>query len=322
MPTVTGSRVFGPAAAFILGTTEPVGGSNVGTGIVASAPSANVTVDGTIVTYNATTEVYTVAAGQTVERKIFPGFVNLAAGATIRNCLVSGPPAEHASDRALVQGPTTGSTRATVSFCTIDPTVASPYYDGIHALNIYAERTWIKNTTDGFRVYNTGGGAINFLGEGCLSESMAQFAPDYVNSRTETHDDAAQMQGTTAAGLTAADVYFDGCKLDARHSTTKGNIPPYRTQLSALMLTPNVGPVHSTFTRGWLRGGMYCINAVHASLSSTSHLTVTSTRFERPGTGTNAPSVAFAVKSGSTLTLVQSGNTYIDNAAAVSVTYI
>ena len=322
MPTVTGSRVFGPGAAFVLGTTEPVGGSNVGTGIVASAPSANVTVDGTIVTYNATTEVYTVAAGQTVERKIFPGFVNLAAGATIRNCLVSGPPAEHASDRALVQGPTTGSTRATVSFCTIDPTVASPYYDGIHALNIHTERTWIKNTTDGFRVYNTGGGAINFLGEGCHAEALAQFAPDYVNSRAETHNDDAQMQGTTAGGLTASDVYFDGCKFDGRHSTTKGNIPPYSFGQSCLMLSPNVGPVHLTFTRGWLLGGNQGINAVSASLTSASHLTVTSTRFEKPGTDALAPTVAFLLATGSTLTLVQSGNTYISDGTAVPVTYL
>ncbi len=298
---------------FVLGSTEPVGGINVGAGVLRAYPTQTISVGGTVSLSGAT---YTIAAGATVTDVIIPGFVNLNNGSVLENCAVTGPPTEQATGRPIVKGPSGGTQNlATVRFCTVDPDVASDYYDGVGYTNLHVERCWVKNTVDGIAAFdNFGNGGCNLLIEGTLIESLAQFAPDYVNNRTESHNDCAQMQGNV--GGTANDIYFDGCKFDGRHSTTKGDIPPYRAQISALMLTPNVSSIHMTYTRGWLLGGIDCVNA--GSPLTGSELVITNNRFERPGTDPLAPTVALAVDS--TLTLTQSGNTYIDNGAPVPVT--
>lgn len=312
MASLTGLRVSGAPGPFTLGVTEPVGGGNVGAGVLRAYPADIITVDGPV---SLSGSVYTIAAGATVVDRIIPGFVNLGDGATLENCAVTGPTSEVATVRAMVQGPTTGL--AEVRFCTIEPQVASAYQDGVGPRNLLVDRSWITGVTDGARAFNTAGGPINLELRASLIEFMAQFAPDVPNSRTETHNDGIQVQGT-AATVADDDVLIDGCKINARHSTTKGNIPPYRDQISALMMTSNVGQMRVAVRDSWLLGGIYCINAGSDGLTSATHLTVTGTRFERPGTDALAPDVALAVDA--SVTLTHSGNTYIDNGATVPVT--
>jgi|GEM_PF-6687794 hypothetical protein len=301
---------------FTLGTTEPQGGINVGAGVARAYPTQTISVSGLVSLSGST---YTISAGATISDVIIPGFVNLNDGSVLENCVVTAPPTEQATSRPIVKGPTGGTTNlAHIRFCTIDPDVASAWYDGFGYTNLHVERTWVKNTTDGVAAFdNFGNGGCNLLIEGCHIESLAQFAPDYAytGGRLETHNDCAQMQGN--GGGNVNDIYIDGCKFDGRHSTTKGDIPPYRLQIAALMLTPNVSAISMTYTRGWLLGGIYCVNAGSDTLSA-SELVITNNRFERPGTDPEAPSVALAVDSG--LTLTATGNTYIDNGQAVPAT--
>lgn len=301
--------------SFTIGITEPAGGTNVGAGVLRSYPTQTISVGGSVSFANS---IYTIATGATVSDVIIPGFVNLHGGSVLENCIVTGPPSEQAVQRPIVTGPKTGKPNlASVRFCTVDPTVASAYYDGVGWTNLHVERCWIKNTTDGVAAFdNFGNGGCNLLIEGTHIESLVQFTPDYANgNRSETHNDCAQMQGN--AGNGPGDIYFDGCKFDGRHSTIKGDIPPRQVNISALMLTPNVSSLHMTYTRGWLLGGMYCVNAGSSALSG-SELVITNNRFERPGTDPLAPAAALAVDA--TLTLTQSGNIYIDNGQPVPVT--
>jgi len=301
---------------FILGTTEPLGGINVGAGILRPYPTQTITVGGSV---SYSSNVYTIAAGVTVADVVIPGFVKLNNGSVLENCIITGPPSEVTSEGPLVKGPTGGTSNlARVRFCTVDPDLASPYYSGMGYTNLHVERCWVKNVTDGFSAFdNFSNGGCNLLIESTLVEGLSQFAPDYAypGGRTETHNDCAQMQGNGAAA-DATDIYFDGCKFNGRHSTTKGDVPPYRAQIAALMLTPNLSAIRMTYTRGWLLGGIYCVNAGSNTLSS-SELVITNNRFERPGTDPDAPSAALAADP--SLTLTASNNTYIDNGQPVAV---
>lgn len=305
------------ADGFILGTTEPDGGVNVGVGVFGRPTPAETIAEGPDVTLGPDAE-YQIAEGATVSDVIIPGRVRLGVGARLYNCIVTGPPTEVTFNLALVTGPASGP-GASVDFCTIDPDTASPYYDGI-ADGLTVRRTWIKNVTDGVRAFNQVSGTCRVRMEGCLIESLAQFTPDYAfpGGRPETHNDCAQMQGNPSGDLN--DLYFDGCKFNGRHSTTKGDVAElHRAEIAALMLSPNVGDVHVTFTRGWLLGGIFCANAGNDALTG-SELTLTDTRFERPGTDTLAPDVAFAVDDTLLPGLTQSGNVFIDNGEPVPVT--
>lgn len=302
------------ADGFITGTTEPEDGVNVGAGVF-GRPTPDQTIvegDGIALGPNST---WTIGAGITVRDRIIPGRVVLGEGAILRNCVITGPPSEVEFNTALITGPDEG-THARVLFCTIDPDVASPYYDGIQN-GLIVQRSWITNITDGVRGFNQTTGRCRVRVEGTLIDSLTQFTPDYATgNRPETHNDCAQMQGNPNGDV--QDIYFDGCKLNARHSTTKGDLDElHRAEISALMLSPNVGSIHMTFTRGWLLGGIFCVNAGNDGLSG-SELVLTDSRFERPGTDDLAPDVAFAADT--SLTLTESDNVYIDNGEPVPVT--
>jgi hypothetical protein len=148
--------------------------------------------------------------------------------------------------------------------------------------------------------------------------SAAQFRPDYATgSRPETHNDVGvQCQGNP--GGDNNDLYFEGCWADARHSTTKGTIPPTHTQLAAIMVTPasGVGAVHMTYTKGWLSGGIYCVNMGSDGVNAfgASSAVITYNVFEKPGTDIYgdgfAPDIALAVDP--TMDLTHFGNVYDD----------
>jgi hypothetical protein len=311
----------------ILGTTKPIGGVNIGAGIYEERdyPTATAPTGGGI-TYNSTNKEWTVSAGVTLENRVFPGFVNLGDGARLINCPITGPDAEVTNMRALVQGPSTTG-QAYLDWCTIDPDIPSAYYDGI-GRGLWVTYTDVKNVVDGIRAFSTSANGVRIRAEAVHIHSMTQFAPDYAYNggagRAETHNDGIQCQGNPNGDDT--DIYLDGCWIDARHSTTKGDTPPYREQIAAIMITPqsSQGAVHMTYTRGWLSGGVYCVNAGSDTVDDygPSSLVLTGTRFERPGTNVygdgRAPDVALALDANLIRTL--SGNTYEDNGAAVPVT--
>jgi hypothetical protein len=312
----------------VIGTTEPIGGTNVGMGFYENRPEPSVTIStGTGITFNNTTKAYAIST--TVEDRVIPGFVDLTSTGYLINCHVIGPAVEITTgNRALVAGPSSGQGR--VDWCTIDPQTPSAYYDGF-GHGIWARFCDVKNVIDGVRGHSTSVNGFRGKFEACEFHHAVQFAPDYANgNRQETHNDVLiQCQGNpNAPGATAllkcADIFFDGCRGNARHSTTKGDIPPYRDQIAAIMMTPAVGPCYMTFTRGWLYGGIYCVNAGSNELNDGSALIITDTRFEKPGTDAfgdgRAPDIALGLDSG--LIRTASGNTYISDGTNVSVSSV
>lgn len=301
------------ADGFEVGVTEPVP-DNVGAGVgCLDMPTVEITAaDG--VTFE-DPHTWRVDQYTTVRDRVIPGRVILGAGARLHNCLISGPPEEITFNTALITGPTSGD-RARVEFCTIDPDLASPYYDGI-ADGLDVRRTKIINTTDGVRGFNQVTGECRISMQASLIDSLTQFTPDYATgNRPETHNDCAQMQGNPSGDT--SDIEFIGCAFNGYHSTTKGDVAElHRAELSALMISPNVGTVHVTFRDGWLRGGIFCVNAGTDQGVGT-ELVVAGNRFERPGTGPNAPDVALAVDAD--ITLTAENNVYIDNGEPVPVT--
>lgn len=303
-----------PYDPFELGVTPPIAGETVGAGVRGQAwPSE--TIQTGIGIARGTDGIYRIDAGKLVRDVAIPGFVNLGAGAILENCLITGPSTEFTNERPLVLGSPTGQ-KAEMRFCTVDPTNPSPYYSGIgRGLHVY--RSHIQNVTDGVTAFDTATGRCRILLEGVLIENLTQFTPDYAYQqgagRAETHNDCAQMQGNPLGDV--HDLIIDGCQLNARHSTTKGDVAElHRTEIAALMLSPNVGSIHMSVTRSWLLGGIYCVNAGSNKLAG-SELIIGGCRFERPGTAVNAPDKALAVDS--TLQLVHYDNTYIDNGQPV-----
>ena len=289
-----------PGDGFILGATEPAAG-NVGVGVLRAAPTITLTGDQTVADYG------------TLADRIIDGRVFLGAGSTLENCLVRGPLVKSTTSGPLVRGPLTGTVRANVLFCTVKPQTASSYIDGIGYKNVYAYRTEITETTDGMGLFSlTVDGLVNVLAEGVWIHHLAQHAPDIAASRTETHNDCVQMQGNLGG---ATDTVFDGCSFDGRHSLTAGDVPPYRTQLSALMINTNTQTECSfTFKRGWLKGGIYCVNGAGDNAAGSS-VVIEDTRMERPGTDVNAPAASIAMSA--TQNLTKTNVTYIDNGLAV-----
>lgn len=315
------------AGGTLIGLVEPIGGVNVGAGFYQGRPfpTATLTV-GTGITYNATSKRFSLAAGVVIEDKVIPGFLTGAAGSKAINCHIAGPPAELTTGYlAMVEGPAT-SGQIELEWCTIAPSVASAYYDGI-GRGVKYSYCDIYNINDGVRGFSTSVNGARINGFASELHHAAQFRPDYAysGSRPETHNDVGvQAQGNPNGN--DDDISFYGCRVNARHSLTAGTGSPTRTQIAAIMITPaaSQGAVHMSFDWGWLYGGDYCINAGSDGVDDygPSSLRVTYTRFERPGTDMfgdgRAPSVAFAADSH--LVLDQHDNTYIDNGAPVPVT--
>jgi hypothetical protein len=316
-----------------IGTLEPIGEGeigafgqttrNVGAGLYEDRafPTDELVVQ-TGVTYNSTTKRYTISVP--IHDKVIRGFVTLTSTGELWNCHVAGPTVEYTGGYlAMVEGPTSGTALGKVYWTTVAPIVASAYYDGVgRGIEIWYSD--IYDICDGVRGYHTNAAGARIHSHACDYHHAAQFRPDYANGtgRAETHNDVGvQCQGNIG---TDDDISFDGCRINARHSLSKGTLPATRTQIAALMLTPQSGvglAVHMRFDDGWLYGGMYCVNAGGNNLGDYggSSLTIRNTRFERPGTNMfgdgRAPDRALAVDS--SLTLVHSGNTYIDNGAPV-----
>lgn len=238
------------------------------------------------------------------------------------NCHIKGTATEQTSERQLAQGPTT-SGQAELRFCTIDPQTASPYYNGM-SQGIKAVRCWIKNCTDGIKAYSASGSGARIRGEGCLIDNLSQFRPDYAypGTRPETHNDGIQFHNT----LNASDVTFFGCKFNGRHSLTAGDVPATRTQIAAVMFTViGGGESHGSFDYCWFLGGIQCINAGSDSVEmANSSLSITNSRFERPGTDEygdgRAPNANAAIVVDNSLPFTDGGNTYMDNGQPVPVT--
>lgn len=306
-----------PTPTFTLGLTEPIG-SNSGAGVIRAYPT-------TVINGNVS-----VANGQTVADRIINGYVDIAIGGTLENCVVRGPATQPTSGgRPLVRvnghTPTPGGTRANIRFCDVRPQTPSAFFDGIGYKGYYAYRCKIWDCTDSFAVFSTqSDGLVNVLVEGCYSPNMVQWRPDYAYSggRSHTHNDTIQFQGNLGD---VNDAIFTGNSFYAKFVTYAGTQPleSTRQHQAAIMITPNVpdvagiaNRVSATFHRNWLRGGIHTVNG-GSDTNTSGRIVFTENRFQRPGVGEFAPTVALSLNSAYPRTV--SGNTYIDNGQPVPV---
>lgn len=291
----------GPGAApvFSLGTTEPVA-SNTGAGVLRAYPTIELNGDQTVTTPNGIVD------------RIINGRVTITGDGSIENCVIRGAATARTSSAELIT--TSGATsQAAIRFCDIAPQTPSAYWAGLGKKRFYAYRCKIWNCTDSFAAFASGDGICNVRIEGCYSPDMTRFAPDYANSnRAETHNDTIQLQGNVDD---ANDIVLIGNSFVARHSQTTGDLPTSHVQLSAVMVTAAVQPACSaTFNQNWFRGGVFTFNAG----GSGGMLVITNNRFERPGTVSPGPTTALSLNAA--VGRSASGNTYIDNGAAVPIT--
>lgn len=315
--TVTRDRNTVETDGFILGVTEPTALTN-GAGKMPGRPAI-----GSLEVVNGDV---TVAAGTVYQDKIVNGRLTVTwsggAQTIVRNVEVRGPAAAPTTGSAvpLVQvtglpGTMTSSTQQVLfEFVTIRPQTTSDFWDGFGRKGFKTVRCLIEDVNDGWQVFSTtGDGLVRVTDEGSCLTQLAQFRPDvaYNNSspRAETHNDGIQNQGSLDEPV------FTGTAINARHSTTRSNpLPPIRTQIAAVMLNSNTQSRSGIrMNRCWVRGGIYAINA---GLTS-GYVEITDSKFERPSTDTRAPDRAISINP--SCDRLVTGNTYLDNGAAVPV---
>lgn len=246
---------------------------------------------------------------------------------TVDNCWVRGPQtAWSGSDTGcvLVTSPTRN---AVLRDCLIDPAVPAPRLDGIRYCGYTAIRCRIRNTTDGFGVFNTSGGAMNVSILGSWVENMAKFYPDEGVHTNGTHNDAIQLQGGSTATIT-------GNRLESVLSTTAGNTsgldvtssgtaksPPCTVGNSVIQLNSNTGPLTDvTIDSNYMYGGIMGINGLNTSFNTPSNLTglvVTNNRFDHNQYQALSIDGRIGIQAPASVTL--NNNTYEDTGAPVEV---
>lgn len=296
--------VTAPSVGFTRGTEATP--NNMGTGLIAPKPTTIVT--GTV----------TVSAGQTLENVIVVGRVVMTgANPTLRNVEVRG---NISSGEAQVVD-TTAATNALIDFCEIWNTTGWGGANGVGKKNFTLNRSYVHHVVDCVRINNTanhGGPVAATVRDSLLGEQILD-TPDPLYTRTDkkTHSDGIQIEDGTG-------ILIEGCTIPGMHTTdgtssvvnttssypftpvTSGGIA-HPQALSAIMISPYSGAVISvTIRQNFLGGGEVTINGADSASGS-----ITNNKFYR----TSLQSVAIYPTSGGT---TRSGNTYIDNGAAVT----
>lgn len=188
-----------PRSSLVPGTYKP---DNTNTGHVGvSLPKQGTT---------STTTVVFGTAGAVYENLEIYGDIRItAADITIRNCYLRGGSHKPGGASAVIDCNSAAVFNLLVEDCTIDPHVPSVNRDGMVGHEYTARRVRVKNTIDGFGVFQTdkvaavtGINDANVTVEGCYTSDLAYFYPDYkVGSSGATwhtdgtHNDGLQIQG-------------------------------------------------------------------------------------------------------------------------------
>jgi hypothetical protein len=307
----------GTGGTFTLGTTKPTA-ANTGAGVIRAYPTGTA---GTL-TGNQSFSSGTVT-GQTIN-----GNVTLSGTAQLMDCVVHGHlimnDSATVAENCVIDGYLTAPTghtwmvdstnatqggRAQIRYSTIVGRVTSYYLNGIGKRNFYAYRCDVSGVVDTLRIEPTGvGGVGNVLVEGCFTHDMQYCSPDPTHTDDMSHDDGCQLRGGT-------DITLTGNTIHGNWSSTVGTNPQpgIPSNLSCIMLTPDIDQIVATFDRNWFDYGVDLVNGGDADLTSASILAFTGNRFGRHYT--RKP---FNVKA--TVTLTDTGNVWEDTGAALTAT--
>lgn len=259
-----------PRDSFIIGTTVPVVGVNVGV------------IPGRTLTTNTRTTI----TGTTVEEfrdMVFPNKITIqGSNKSFYNCQFEG----RTGTSECVAAYDTANTNLYFEDCTFaQPAELFPagYVGtsngkmGFRGHHVTLKRCAFYNVVDGFRPRRTGGGDASFQALGCHVSNLLFLSPDTGQSNLQSHSDTMQDDQVAAQ----ANVLVDGCWLDGHLNPnlaqaalpasydengvrTGGNLQyPWLTCNATIqMSSPTSGTKDNyVFTRNWMFGGSVLFNA-------------------------------------------------------------
>lgn len=278
MPRVTvsaaGERVAADyLAAFVLRETKPIGGKNVGAGII--RPLKDGWIDSSNTGYGTWANGILKPNRPLVDVKVLGMIDRSANDFLIENVYVRADPRFPVSGgRSIVQCGGTYTGQGLMRYVTISGSYRTPLLNGFGGRNMRLECVDIHHVTDGISP-SPGAGNLdaNLDLAGCHVHDHAFYAPDPSHSATPdtvadgskvtgpwkgvgwNHCDGLQLQTTGITGIRSIGNHYD-----ARWATDDISVlplPPVRKQLSALMLNAGKDLV---FEDDWYNGGEHCIN--------------------------------------------------------------
>lgn len=261
--------------SFVYGQTKP-NAANTGVGVIAPAPtSANTTTytgdytfstDGSISNLHITGRLIVNGGNVTVKNCIIDRHVDIngSGNLTIVNSEVRINQLRAASTDTWGIYTHTASAAATIQFCTIHATMSpmSIYVaGGVGSQNLTVDRCNIYDVMDGIDTYNTTTptGALNTVIKGNYIHGLNYLTPEPRQSDNVTHCDCLQISG--GDGMEVFGNYHHA------YAGQFSNAPKYVAgthpqALSAIMITPNTGPVTNTNIHdNWFDGGEITFNA-------------------------------------------------------------
>lgn len=248
---------------FTLGSTKPLD-ANTGAGVLRPAPTtsnttANTTTSsiatsgGTYVSVNFTKDLVVSGDNNSFIDCLFAALTFSGANNTGQNCVVKGNAG--ATNHWIFY--TTNGSGSYLEYSNLNPTTPTDGGNAVGERNYQVYRSKVWNSVDGFSAYAADGShQMNVIIQGCFIPRMAQFRPDTLNSRAETHNDGSQLQGGIGATIV-------GNNFMAVNATDAGTQPPLSPQvdMSCIMMNANTG--HLTLvviTDNWFDYGIIAVN--------------------------------------------------------------
>ncbi|HYP44809.1 MAG TPA: hypothetical protein VEQ66_06395 [Propionibacteriaceae bacterium] len=223
------------------------------------------------------------------------------------------------SGQGLIQCTNSAVRRLVVEDCHLKPTVPHNTVNGMLGHDFTVRRTNFEDCSDAIGTFNTANpsGAVNVVIEGCWMHSFYYIRPSDTGTRAEgTHNDCIQISG-------GSNYRIVGNRMDGFYNPNLGSAPldgsptgPYQvtgnryfpsmTSTSALMITPNVGPVADVvIDANWLDGGGTSLNVSEKGRGAIRGLAVTNNRF---GRNQRNPSVQGYIEAPTYDAMTRSGN--------------
>ena len=264
----------------------------------------------------------TPTSGQTISNKDITGLVNINSGVrdvTFRNCRFRGTKTAPAGHRGIVNI-YASTTTANIKFedCLFQPDVPHYRWTGITGHHFTLTRCTIRNTTDGFGVFNGAapGTDVAVHVVGSWVDKLAKWSNDGGAHADGTHNDGFQIQGgfnvEILNSLINPNLNPDVGNTNGQNCKSGGTLcsPAMYTGNACVQLNKNVGQMGGLSVRhSWLYGGAITVNGL--SINDPVTLAFQNNRFGRdsyykvPGRIAAGPNVTW------------SGNTYEDNGASV-----
>jgi hypothetical protein len=242
----------------------------------------------------------------------------------IRRCRVRGPssysPAGDSST-ALIGCTSASIRRLVVEDCHLQPDLPHNSMNGMLGHDFTVRRTRFVNCSDGIGTFNTAdrAGPVNVVAEANWLYSLYFVRPSDTGTRAEgTHNDCMQISGGSHYRLVGnrMDAYLNSsigsAPLDGSahgsYLTTGNQYFPAMTATSALMVTPNVGPVATLLVdRNWFNGGGTSINFSEKGRGAMQGVVITNNRF---GKDQRNPAVQGYIDAATFDAMVCSGNVF------------